>query len=237
MNKMICAHGDKGGVGKSHVSLLTAAAFRSVERPLTLIDGDAKNPGLFRFFDKKPDPVLRINARRPEGIDALFEAYLEARNDVLIDLPAGGSDTTAGFTGNGTAAGTVDISALMKETGGSLVMLFVIDQGRDGIVALNDELRRLPADVTNWIIVRNHRIDAPFDRFENWAKDNTDVGRATILDMPSLDRRVIETLVTAKKHIGEIDQVEGASALLKMRAKSALRAWTAQLVIGGLLNA
>ena len=147
MNKMICAHGDKGGVGKSHVSLLTAAAFRSVERPLTLIDGDAKNPGLFRFFDKKPDPVLRINARRPEGIDALFEAYLEARNDVLIDLPAGGSDTTAGFTGNGTAAGTVDISALMKETGGSLVMLFVIDQGRDGIVALNDELRRLPADV------------------------------------------------------------------------------------------
>jgi len=237
MKRMMMAHGDKGGVGKSHVAQLTAASFLSANHPLTLIDGDAKNPGLFRYFDKKPDPVLRINARRPEGIDALFEAYLEAPGDVLIDLPAGGSDTTAGFKGTGSAAGTVDIAALMKEIGGRLTILFVIDQGRDGVVALNDELKRLPADVTDWIIVRNHRFETPFDRFENWAKENTDVGRAIILDMPELDRKVIETLVTAKMHIGEIDRVEGASALLKLRAKSALRAWTGELVKAGLLNA
>jgi hypothetical protein len=236
MKRLMMIHGDKGGVGKTHVAQFTAAGFEAAGHSVTLIDGDAKNPGLFRYFDNKPNPVLRINARRPEGIDALFEAYLEAPGDVLVDLPAGGSDTTAGLTGTGSAAGTVDITALMQETGGRLIILFVIDQGRDGIVALNDELRRLPTEVTEWIIVRNHRSETPFDRFEKWAKENADVGRATILDMPSLDRRVIETLVTAKMHVGEIDQVQGASALLKMRAKSALRAWTAQLVTGGLLD-
>jgi len=179
--------------------------------------------------------VLRINARKPEGVDALIEAFLEAPNDCLVDLPAGGSDTTSGFVQAGSAAGTVDIEAFLKEIGGRLVILFVLDQARDGIVALNEEMKRLPADVTDWIIVRNHRIDAPFEKFDRWSKA-ADLGNATILDMPVLDRRVIELLVDAKKHIGEIDTVVSASALMKMKAKSAMRVWTSELVRAGFLD-
>lgn len=235
MKRLTLVHGDKGGSGKTHVAQLTAAALLAAGRPVTLVDGDAKNPGLYRYFNDKPAPVLRINARKPEGIDALVEAFLKAPGDVLVDLPAGGSDTTAGFVGAGSSAGTVDIESLFQETGGRLTVLFVIDQGRDGIVALKDEMERLPASVTDWIIVRNHRIAAGFDRFDRWA-EKAELNNALILDMPELDRKVVEVLVDAKAHIGEIDTVEDASALMKTRARSALRAWTSELSKTGLLE-
>jgi hypothetical protein len=235
MKKLIMVHGDKGGVGKSHVAQLTAATFLSVGRPISLIDGDAKNPGLHRYFDSKQAPVLRINARKPEGIDALLEAFLTAEDDVLIDLPAGGSETTSGFVGTGSAAGEVDLERVFQEIGSRLCVLFVVDQGRDAIVALDDEIQRLPGNVTDFIIVRNHRLDVPFDRLDNWLTTKGP-SNATIIDMPSLDRRVVEVLVTAKKHIGEIDSVEAASALMKIRAKAALRLWVAELQKTGLLD-
>ena len=89
MKRLILVHGDKGGTGKSHVAHLTAAAFRSAGHPLLLVDGDAKNAGLHRALNGKPDDVLRINARQAHGSDQLLEAFLEAETDVLIDLPAG----------------------------------------------------------------------------------------------------------------------------------------------------
>lgn len=235
MKRLILCHGDKGGVGKTHVAQFTAACLQAAGKTVTLVDGDAKNPGLYRYFDNKPSPVLRINARKPEGIDALIEAYLEAPADVLIDLPAGGSDTTAGFVGAGSAAGTINIENLMKDVDGRVTVLFVVDQGRDGIVALSDEFQRLPAAVTDWIIVRNHRIEAPFDRLDNWIAKN-DLGNAKLLDMPALDSKVVETLVTAKMHIGEIETVKEASALLKIRAKAALRIWSGELRKAGLID-
>ncbi|WP_281969127.1 division plane positioning ATPase MipZ [Roseovarius nanhaiticus] len=235
MKKLILVHGDKGGSGKTHTAHLTAAILRQVGHPVTLVDGDAKNPGVHRYFDNKPDPVLRINARKPEGIDALIDAFLEAPADVLVDLPAGGSDMTNGFLGAGSAAGTVDIEALFQETGDRLVIMFVIDQSRDALVAVDAELKRLPDTVTDWVIVRNHRMDAPFERFERWNK-TADLKGATIIDMPPLDRRAIDALVDAKAHIGEIDAAETASALSKIRAKAALRVWRAELVKAGVIN-
>jgi hypothetical protein len=236
MKQLILVHGDKGGVGKSHVAQFTAAAFREAGHPVTLIDGDAKNPGLYRYLNGKPDPVLRVNSRTAEGFDELINAFLEASGDVLVDLPAGGSDTTEGFLGGGSTAGTIDIESLMQAIGGRLVILFVMDQGRDALVAFADELQRLPKSVTQWIVVRNHHIDAKFDRFDDWRTENPKLVPAIILDMPSLDRQVVETLVTEKMHVGEIGNVPKASMLMKMRAKSAFSAWKAELEKTGLIS-
>ena len=237
MKRLVLFHGDKGGVGKSYVAHLTTAVLLDVGNPITLIDGDAKNPGLYRSFNLKPGPVLRINARKPDGVDAMVEAFLEASGDVLIDLPAGGSDTTAAFVGTGSAAGTIDINSLMKEVDGRLTVFFVLDQGRDGLVALIEELKVLPRDVTDWIIVRNHRHDEPFDRLTKWLDENAaQVANAIFVDMPSLDRKVVEALVTAKKHIGEIESDDDFSMLSKLRAKSALRVWRRELEKAGFVK-
>lgn len=236
MKTVTAVHGDKGGVGKTFTAQLTAAAFLNTGTAIKLIDGDAKNPGLWRYFNGKPDEVLRINARRPEGIDELVEAILGAPGGVVVDLPAGGSETTAGFIGSGTSAGSVDLLSLLEEIDARLTVLFVLDGGRDGIVALSDEVRRLPAEAVDWIIVRNHRTNPSFDRLDRWL-ERPGLPNFTVLDMPELDRRVTEALVDAKAHIGEIDAVPAATALMKMRAKSALRIWTGELHKAGLLNA
>jgi len=39
-------HGDKGGVGKTEAAKRVAAVMLQAGKPLTLIDGDNKNPGL-----------------------------------------------------------------------------------------------------------------------------------------------------------------------------------------------
>lgn len=235
MKRLILVHGDKGGTGKTHVAQITAACFQAAGHPVKLIDCDRMNPGLHRHFNDNPDPVEQINTRKPEGFDDMIGAFLDAPGDVLIDLPAAGSDTTSGFLAEGTAAGTVDLESLLTEFGGRLVILFVIDQGRDALVALDAEYKRLPASVTDWLIVRNHRTDAPFDRFEK-AAEKFGFGKEVVLDMPELDRRVVEALVDAKTHIGKIDTVPGASSIMKIHAKAALRLWTAELKKGGLLN-
>ncbi len=236
MKRLILIHGDKGGTGKSHTAHLTAAAYRAAGQPLLLIDGDAKNPGLHRAFNFKPDEVLRINVRKPEGIDQLFEAFLAAPGDVLVDLPAGGSDMTARLIGGGTTEGTVDIETLFAEIGARLTFMFVIDQGRDSVVALNEEFQLLSTPVTDWIIVRNNRIDdMPFARFEKWSAQ-VDLSRAKSLDMPRLDRKVIEVLVDAKANLAEISGLETASAMLKMRGQAALRLWSGELRKAGLLD-
>jgi hypothetical protein len=236
MRHLILTHGDKGGTGKSHTAQLTAAAYRAAGQSLLLVDGDAKNPGLHRAFDHKPDEVLRINMRKPEGVDQLFENFLTAPGDVLVDLPAGGSDMTARLVGGGTSEGTVDVETLFAELDARMTILFVVDQGRDSVVALNEELQILAGRSTDWIIVRNHRLeDAAFTRFDRWAAQ-VDLSRATILDMPRLDRKVIEVLVDAKANLTELSGLETASALLKMRGQMALRIWSAELQKAGLLD-
>lgn len=236
MKRLILIHGDKGGTGKSHTAHLTAAAHRAAGQPILLIDGDAKNPGLHRGFDRRPDEVLRINVRKAEGVDQLFEAFLAAPGDVLVDLPAGGSDMTSRLVGGGTDEGSFDIETLFAEINARLTIMFVLDQGRDSVVALNEELHIMPRTVIDWIIVRNHRlVDQPFDRFEKWAA-RADLSHATILDMPRLDRKVIELMIDAKSNLAELPNLETASAIAKLRGQSALRIWSTELRKAGLLD-
>ena len=65
-----------------------------------------------------------------------------------------------------------------------------------------------------------------FMRFEKWS-GQVDLGRAAILDMPRLDRKVIEVMIDAKANLAELSALETASALLKMRGQMALRIWSA----------
>ena len=100
MKSVMFIHGDKGVVGKTQCATTTAAAFEAAGRPLTLVDGEVKKPGLDMLFE---DQTICEDPRSAAAIEEMLETIVSSPYDVLIDLPAGGSDATAKMTSDGSA--------------------------------------------------------------------------------------------------------------------------------------
>lgn len=234
MKRIIFVHGDKGGVGKTQCATRTAAAFEAAGQPLELIDGDAKNPGVDVLFG---DKARCMDLRKTVGMETLFEAIANASGDVLIDMPAGGSDATANMQMDGSAEGTIDLSLLLQEIDARAVVLFVIDHNIEPIYALQAELKSFPPEQTDWIVVRNHFQDRPFNHFENsdTRKHLLEFG-GKIIDMTRLDPAVVESMRTLKCNLSSFSTHPEASAIQKMRAKTAMRLWSSELQKVGLLH-
>lgn len=234
MKRIIFVHGDKGGVGKTQCATRTAAAFEAAGQPLELIDGDAKNPGVDVLFG---DKARCMDLRKTVGMETLFEAITNASGDVLIDMPAGGSDATANMQMDGSAEGTIDLSLLLQEIDARAVVLFVIDHNIEPIYALKAELKSFPPEQTDWIVVRNHFQDRPFNHFENsdTRKHLLEFG-GKIIDMTRLDPAVVESMRTLKCNLSSFSTHPEASAIQKMRAKTAMRLWSSELQKVGLLH-
>ena len=236
--KIIFSHGDKGGVGKTQAATRTAAAYLAAGKPLTLIDGDAKNPGLHHLFNTQENPVHCCNVLKAEGLEELFEIIATAQNDILIDMPAGASAATEKFSGGGASEGTIDLAFLLQETAARAVVMFTIDQNREPIVALRAELNAFPEDQTDWIIVRNHNEERAFTEFDE-SKTKAELLKrgGKIIEMVRLDPAVTSVMSKEGLNLVTFNKFEEASMILKMRAKSALRQWTEQLKTAGILDA
>lgn len=236
MKRIFFVHGDKGGVGKTEVAKRIAAVMIQEQHPITLIDGDNKNPGLHAAFRADGGDVRCINVMAPTGLDALFDAIAESPGDVLIDLPARGSDVTARLATGGASEDGFDLSLLVEEIGAEIYIIFVIDQTRAPVVALKDELATLPA-AAKWIIVKNHREEREFDLFEgSRVKRDLDERGAPVIDMIRLDPRVGDILENKGLNLLTSQASDDLSMLQKMRAKAALRSWSEQMKRAGLIE-
>jgi hypothetical protein len=236
VKRIFLFHGDKGGIGKTEAAKRMAAVMSQTGRPVTLIDGDNKNPGLHAAFAQSDLVVQRINVMTPAGRDALFEAIAESPGDVLIDLPARGSDVTEKLTQDGASEDGFNFELALTELSAELTILFVIDQTRAPLVALRDELVVLPA-TTRWVIVRNWREDRDFDLFaKSRVKAELDARGAPIIDMIRLDPRVNDILESHGLNLVTAQSSDKLSFVQKMRVKSAVRAWSEQMKIAGLLE-
>jgi len=236
MKRIFFIHGDKGGVGKTEVAKRMAAVMLQAKEPVTLIDGDNKNPGLHAAFQNGELDVHCINVMTPAGRDALFDIIAESPGDVLIDLPARGSDVTERLTEDGASEDGFSLELLLAEIEAELTIIFVIDQTRSPLVALKDELAALP-DATRWIIVRNWREDREFTLFDTTqVKSDLEARGAAIIDMVRLDPRVNDSLENAGLNLITAQTSDKLSMLQKMRIKAAVRSWSEQMQIAGLLG-
>jgi hypothetical protein len=103
-------------------------------------------------------------------------------------------------------------------------------------VALKDELAALP-DATRWIIVRNWREDRDFTLFDTTkVKADLEARGAAVIDMVRLDPRVNDILENASLNLITAQTSDTLSMLQKMRVKAALRSWSEQMQIAGLLE-
>lgn len=235
MKQIFFVHGDKGGVGKTEVAKRMAAVMLQAGRTVTLVDGDNKNPGLHAAFEHSGLDVQRINVMTVAGRDALFDVIAEAAGDVLIDLPARGSDVTQRLNRDGASEDGFSLELLLREIGAELRILFVIDQTRPPLAALRDELKALPA-TTSWIIVRNWREERDFDLFDkSKTKADLDARGAPIIDLVRLDPRVNDILENEGLNLISAQTSDTLSMLQKMRVKAAVRSWSEQMKIAGLI--
>ena len=236
MKRIFFVHGDKGGVGKTEVAKRMAAVMLQNGQPVTLVDGDDKNAGLHAAFKHSGLGVQRIKVMTPTGRDALFDIIAESPGDVLIDLPARGSDVTERLTEDGASEDGFSLELLLAEIEAELTIIFVIDQTRSPLVALKDELAALP-DATRWIIVRNWREDRDFTLFDTTkVKADLEARGAAVIDMVRLDPRVNDILENASLNLITAQTSDKLSMLQKMRVKSAVRSWSEQMKIAGLLE-
>ena len=236
MKRIFFVHGDKGGVGKTEVAKRMVAVMLQAKEPVTLIDGDNKNPGLHAAFQNGELDVHCINIMTPAGRDALFDVIAQSPGDVLIDLPARGSDVTARLNQDGASEDGFSLELLMAEIEAELIIVFVIDQTRSPLVALKDELAALP-DATRWIIVRNWREDRDFTLFDTTkVKADLEARGAAVIDMVRLDPRVNDSLENAGLNLITAQTSDKLSMLQKMRVKAAVRSWSEQMKIAGLLE-
>ena len=237
MKHIFFIHGDKGGVGKTEVAKRMAAVMLQAKEPVTLIDGDNKNPGLHAAFQNGELDVHCINVMTPTGRDALFDVIAQSPGDVLIDLPARGSDVTERLNQDGASEDGFSLPLLMAEIDAELTIVFVIDQTRSPIVALREEIKALP-ETTKWIVVRNWREDRAFTLFDKTqTKADLEARGAAVIDMVRLDPRVNDILENADGlNLISAQTSDKLSMLQKMRVKAALRSWSEQMQIAGLIE-
>jgi hypothetical protein len=235
VKRIFIIHGDKGGVGKTEAAKRMAAAMMQSGKTVTLIDGDNKNPGFHAAFQKADVDVRCINVMKSAGLDQLFEIIAESPGDILIDLPARGSDVTARLASGGASEDGFDLSLLVEEIQAEIFIIFVIDQTRPPLVALRDELAALPS--AKWVIVKNHREEREFDLF-NKSKIKTDLeGKgAPVIDMIRLDPRVNDILENRGLNLLSALKSDDLSMLQKNRIKSAMQSWSEQMQKAGILD-
>lgn len=234
MKRIFLIHGDKGGVGKTEAAKRMAAAMLQAEQPVTLIDGDNKNPGLHAAFKDGETDVQCINVMTPSGRDALFDVIAESPGDVLIDLPARGSDITEKLSHDGASEDGFSLELLLAEIDAEMIIVFVIDQTRPPVVALRHEMKALP-EATKWIVVRNRREDRDFTLFDTTqTKADLEARGVPIIDMIRLDSRVNDILENSGLNLIMAQTSDKLSLLQKMRVKAAVRSWSEQMKIAGL---
>jgi chromosome partitioning protein len=93
--KVISLASSKGGVGKTTIAILLAAAFRSVGLQVAIVDAD-RNRSIHRYFsqegpaDASPDHASRlgivaVTAQAAQVMDAI-QAHMETADVVIVDL-------------------------------------------------------------------------------------------------------------------------------------------------------
>jgi len=90
----------KGGTGKSTIVALLAHALRGEGRSVLVIDIDESNPGLFRLFGfkKEPLPLMTLLSRCSAGQQGVDAEWLNRDEIAIKDIPSEYSISSDGLT-------------------------------------------------------------------------------------------------------------------------------------------
>jgi hypothetical protein len=142
MSTIIYVGGDKGGVGKSMVSIALCDYLKHlVKTPVLLIETDTENPDAAKCLEGEVDAVLGADTSTPEGWQDLLNT-IEAKGDTITTvINAGARDNRAMQKfGMFLTAGAAELKA-------TLIAGWVINAERDSLIALRHFLEFYPGKI------------------------------------------------------------------------------------------
>lgn len=209
---LVC--GDKGGVGKSMVSLALLHALARRGTVVLFVDTDTSNPDVWRCYEKEPGVVARsVGLDEADGWIALLN-LCEAHPDRTVVV------NTAARNNAGVARHGEILNGGACELDRALVALWVINRQRDSVELLKRFLPSIPAATVH--VLRNLYFgdEGKFERYNQSALRRTIEERGgRSLDFPDLADRVADDL------LGQRLSVARALRDLPLGNRAELRRW------------
>ena len=191
---MIC--GDKGGVGKSVVSLALLDRCLSREGSALLVETDTTNPDVWRSYEQEEGVLSEsVDLDRADGWIVLVNLCDRHRDRAVIVNTAARNNAGVGAHG-GTLHGA------LEELGRPLVALWVINRQRDSLELLKRFLSAMPAATVH--VLRNlyWGDEAKFELYDgSELRKAVEARGGRSLNFPDLADRVADDLFSGRLSI------------------------------------
>ena len=159
--------GEKGGVGKSVVARLLSQYFidkQGTDQPelntqFTYygLDADQSHPTLSRYYQGLTRPV---NVDHFESIDQIMEIALSDSAQIVVDLPAQSQRFLDRWIEDN------DVLELCNESNVSVVYWYIVDDGCDSILLINNFLKKYE-NLETCVVIKNLGRGEDFTELEN----------------------------------------------------------------------
>lgn len=215
-NPVIMVSGDKGGVGKSTVCTALVEWMVAGNYPVRLAETDTSNPDVYQVLKDKV-PTEQLNLDNKDGWMNLINVAAEKPETLVVNMAARIRTATEQ---NGEL-----FAEAMKELSRPLVMVWVINRGRDSIQLLKKSLSVFP-NLAGKVVAKNlYFSGGQPEKFTLWdesdAKKNFEADGGVTIDFPELHDRITD--VVSFKRVPFTVAVE--SDLLQFGERMVLRRW------------
>ncbi len=230
--RIIFAHGDKGGVGKSLVASAVIDYLDATGQKVAVIDADTQNPDVSRMFLSElagvSVPCMKANLRSENGwMDAMDFVTKHKDHSVVFSMPAGIGEVM------NTKNWLAEFRAFLAqdETPPSMELLWVLNTGLDSVNLLVNANETYGKYFDAIHVVRNN-IWSNADEFTIWNKNPAKTefekkGWRTI-DFPALNYRCRDAILGTTKTLPftlALDSSAAASIGLKSSEIFKLKNW------------
>jgi hypothetical protein len=215
--------GEKGGVGKSLVSLGLAESYLVQGKTPIICEADRSNGDVGRAFDRKVDvirPYFTEDTDQIDKADAVLDAVLESQTDAIINSPAQAHRAIVQWLGQGSAD-------LALEEGLQLCFWFVTSGEYDSVALFLESLREF-AGVPHVLVRNRHFTDRLTYDYSNSdanpaLKEAVSTFQVPVIDFPRFAPGDLDFIKAHSLTFGEaVSRNGGLTIAARSRVKRAL---------------
>lgn len=202
--RLVIAHGEKGGVGKTTVARLIAEFLRAREQNFRAFDAEGTTGPLLRFHPEETQPIdISAAASVAPVLDYLMEGT--GRRLALVDLGArSGADLKSWLYRGG---------ALEEAAAGNLglTLVYVVGGAVDSVGHLKECYQALGHTPT-YVLVRNLGVASQFEVYDqSMVRQDIINNNGREITLPPLDQHVYQNIDRASLQFGQYAENQGGT--------------------------